>query len=805
MKKTVAVGIEIGTNKSSMAYEEVGKIYYITNSLGEDIESSVVSIIKENAFSGENVYLNEKSNFNNTITDIKRLISLNFINDDEYLENYKKYLSYNIEKTENKSLVINIEGKKYSIETVLSFLIKQIIDNRKNNFIFAKKYIFTIPSCFGIQERLLIKKAAQLAEIDESRIIIINETSAAALAYELFVNQEKFNLKYNYNIFKLDDQLTEGNLTSGPALNMKFKKNILVFDLGAGCFNLSILTFEQNEKKINVKVKANLGNPFFGGIDFDNRLVDFCIQEFCKLTKIREEDIFKNKNAIKRLKLRCEIAKKILDKEDSIIIFIKDFINNKDLCIEITRDNFNSLFLDYYIEIENKVKKILKMANMNTDSINDVLVIGGNSKIPKILENLKDKFGQNKVIDYIDHNKIVITGAALYGKEIQKKNKIFYLNEIISSTYGINIINNDKNTYVKYGDKMMKFIRKNSNLSSEKTFKFLYKISNENKIFFNIYEGESNFVKFNKKLSDILIKFNEPMRNKQIQLYIKFELDINYVLKITVDIPKKINKEIKIGIFDKTKLVKSETNVKTNEFNTKFINIKKELQNYLDSYVKFKDEERNRVLINGCKCCDEILNFYEKDYNAERKIIKIYQFTEELFVYYFERLKIEKKSVNDNNIIIERIKERMKYLMNIEGFNEMLINKFKELSNINRNLYYTIILNYIELKVSENINILKIDKKSGTNYFNLYFNASQKILVYFSNEMNIYETNEELLQKIEFLKKINLHAKNLNNKNEYQNLQNTKNQINNLIKKNKIYNLLNDLFKLINELEILIK
>ena len=811
-----SVGIEIGTYKSSMAVVEIGNINIIKNSLGEEIEPSVISIINDRIFAGENVYLNKKSKFDNTISEIKRLISYNFIYDNKFFEDYKKFLSYKIERANDNSLLINIDGKTFTIEEILSFLIKQIILNGKNNNIFANKFVFTIPSCFGIKERELIKKAAKLAKIEESNLQMINETSASALAYGIqkynkeTINKDEFSNNYEYSISVHDfENLTYGNENSGPALNSQ--NNIFVFDLGAGCLNLSVISIiETNEKKLNFKVKANLGNPFFGGIDFDNRLVQYCVDEFCELNKINKEDIYNNKNAIRRLKFRCEIAKKILDKNESVIIYIKNFIQNIDFCIKITRDIFDLICSDFYIEIGNKILRILKIANIGKENIIDVLLIGGNAKIPKIVEILNNIFGQEKIRNHIDSNKIVITGAALYANEMNKNNKNkkkFFLNEIITSSYGINILNDDINSFLKHGDKMLKFIQKNSSFPYTSKFRFKCKVSNNNKIFFNVYEGESNFVKFNKKLESIVLtNFNENLENSEIQLDITFILDSNYILKIESVIPEiNFKKELTIGKYDKKRLNKKSMDLETCELDSELVKNKENLKEYSSNYRKYKDDERNKVLINCCKCCQDILEIYDKLYSSENKIIKLYQLNEDLFSYYFERLKIKNKSVNDNSKIIIKIKEKMKNLIDIEGFNEILNNKFKELSNLNRNIYYSIILNYIELIISENVNILKNNKDSKLHSFKIHFKKSEEVLEKYSNEMKIYEIDEELSKKIEILQKINNCIKSLisNPKNlidVYKNLEALKKEINNLIQGNRKYNCLKDILEIINDL-----
>ena len=434
-----SVGIEIGTSKYSMGVSKFNKINLIQNSLGEEIEPSIVSIINNKILVGDNAFLDESSDYINTITEIKRLISYNFIYDKNIFEEYKKYLSFNIERSNNNELVVNIDEKSFSIEEILSFLLKQIIEKGKNKDIFAKKYILSIPPCFGLLERQLIRKSAKLAEIDESKLGMISETSAAAIAYELNINKEKFknNYNYDYDIFE-NDPSKLNDKTPGPSLLNN--KNILVFDLGAGCFNLTIISInETNNQKLNFKVKANLGNPFFGGIDFDNKLVQYCISEFCKINNIKEEEVFSNKHAIKRLKLRCEIAKKILSEKETVLIYIQNFIKNYHLCVQVTRDIFISKCMNFFNEIEIKINKILKILNMKSDDIQEVLVIGGNSKIPKILEILNNIFGPDKVKSNIDNNKIIITGTSIYAKEMQKNNPNFDLSEIIFSSLGINV------------------------------------------------------------------------------------------------------------------------------------------------------------------------------------------------------------------------------------------------------------------------------------------------------------------------------------------------------------------------------
>ena len=803
-----SVGIEIGTSKYSMGVSKFNKINLIQNSLGEEIEPSIVSIINNKILVGDNAFLDESSDYINTITEIKRLISYNFIYDKNIFEEYKKYLSFNIERSNNNELVVNIDERSFSIEEILSFLLKQIIERGKNKDIFAKKYILSIPPCFGLLERQLIRKSAKLAEIDESKLGMISETSAAAIAYELNINKEKFknNYNYDYDIFE-NDPSKLNDKTPGPSLLNN--KNILVFDLGAGCFNLTIISInETNNQKLNFKVKANLGNPFFGGIDFDNKLVQYCISEFCKINNIKEEEVFSNKHAIKRLKLRCEIAKKILSEKETVLIYIQNFIKNYHLCVQVTRDIFISKCMNFFNEIEIKINKILKILNMKSDDIQEVLVIGGNSKIPKILEILNNIFGPDKVKSNIDNNKIIITGTSIYAKEMQKNNPNFDLSEIIFSSLGINVSNPDSKSFLKYGDKMLKLIRKNSSFDYESKFSFICKVSNNNKIQFNIYEGESNFVKYNKILKSIILPiFEDNMRNELIQFFIIFKLEYNYNLIIKVHNPEiQLNEEFYVWQFDENKFKKNKVALENKKVNKELIDYKNNLKELSNNYPKYKDDQKDKVLNNCCKCCENIFDKYKKDYNSENIIVKLYKLIEEMFSYYFERLKIKNKTINDVNEIILKIKEKMKYLKDIDGYNEILIDKFKEFFDLNKNIYYGIILNYIELIVTQNACILKNIEENNLDCFNKHFEKSKKILGKYLNEMNVYQINEELLKKIEILRNINNCIKGLipgsnNILNEYTKLERIKDEVNNLIQNDQRYNCLKDILEIINIIE----
>ena len=225
---------------------------------------------------------------------------------------------------------------------------------------------------------------------------------------------------------------------------------------------------------------------------------------------------------------------------------------------------------------------------MKSGDIQEVLVIGGNSKIPKILEILNNIFGPDKVKSNIDNNKIIITGTSIYAKEMQKNNPNFDLSEIIFSSLGINVSNPDSKSFLKYGDKMLKLIRKNSSFDYESKFSFICKVSNNNKIQFNIYEGESNFVKYNKILKSIILPiFEDNMRNELIQFFIIFKLEYNYNLIIKVHNPEiHLNEEFYVWQFDEKKKKKNKVALENKKVNKELIDYKNNLKELSNNYPK---------------------------------------------------------------------------------------------------------------------------------------------------------------------------------------------------------------------------
>ena len=760
------IGIEVGAFKSCMAYEEASDIKIIPNSLGEVIFPSVVSIKNNKILAGEDANISKISNYSHTISEFKRILGVNYEKDNLNYENFKKHLSYELIEKEDKPLLIKIDNDIFTPEEVYAYLIKKIVDTGKNNEIYTTKAMITIPRCFGILKRKLIKKAARLAGINLPNVHLINESYASSLAFELYMNKdnEKLKSKYNYEIFLAENKnkIFVDNASSPVSLINTSNKLIIVFDLGGGCFDLTLLSIEQKNGILDFDIKASLGDPNFGCVDFDNKLVDYCIKVFCENFKIKEEDIYKDKKAIQRLKLKCEIAKKILSKRENVVINVDNFYGNEDLCSLIKRDIFDRICEDLYKKITNKLDTLFKITNLTTNDINEVLLLGGSTKIPKIIEILQKKFSRTKIIYNLDKDKIVVTGAVIYESECEsrKKNKTIILHDSLPLSIGISVFNNDVETFLKHGNIMDKILQKDSRLPirAKKHFKTI--LGKNKKIYFNFYEGESQYVKYNEKLYGLKVEIPGAVEKNIIEYDLTFEVDINYILKIKIEIPSLDPIEIEIGNVDKNEEPKTlQKKLKSNQIHFDFAKSKNELNEYTEKLEKFGDEDKNRALINCCEICNDILKEYENEkYYREDVIENIFLTTRELFFNYLKRFKIKNKEINDNEDIILKIKEKMKNVIKTVGYLENLLEVFKDICKVNQSIFYEIMINYIELMNNEGVNLLMKKNKSRKNYSFIYFRSCSFIISKIEKEIKFSGMSDELNQKYEIQKTINQFA-----------------------------------------------
>ena len=284
----VPTGIDLGTSNSVIGVFINGKITIVPNSIGDSLTPSVVEILEKGEAIGEETIMH-KENVENTITEIKRIIGKKYSEIEDLT-----HINFNIvSNNDNIQIKVNRKGKEelFTSEEIMSLIFKKLIKNASD---FVKstitKAVITVPANYSYNQRSAIVKAANLAGIEVLRTI--NEPTAAALAYGLGTKENNSD-SLAVSIIKKD--------------NVKNRK-VLVFDLGGGTFDVTILVMQNNI----FNVEATKGDTHLGGNDFDNILVDYCIKDFCQKMNVNENDIKQDPNSIRRLKAQCEKAKYII-------------------------------------------------------------------------------------------------------------------------------------------------------------------------------------------------------------------------------------------------------------------------------------------------------------------------------------------------------------------------------------------------------------------------------------------------------------------------------------------------------------
>ena len=558
--KELILGIDLGTTYSCVGIWKNRKVEIIPNEIGERTTPSIVSFDKNERLIGKAA----KSKNKNIIYDAKRLIGRNY--DDKEIQEDMKYWPFKVIKDDNNRPLFEIKYddgiiEKFYPEEISSMILSKLKENAKD---FCgheiNDAIITVPAYFNDLQRQCTKNAGKIAGLDD--IIIINEPTAAAIAYALQKNNNE-------------------------------KKYILVFDFGGGTLDVTILLLN---KKI-FEVKSTCGNSHLGGEDLDNEIMKYCINEFKNETNI---DLSNNKKVINRLKNICENAKIELSTTIDTILNIDNITTGKDLNIEITRGTFEEMCQKYFYKCFEIIKKALKDANLKKEQIDDIVLVGGSSRIPKIQEMIQNYFNK-KPCNSINPDEVVAIGATIqainqYNIEVDREKLV--LLDVTPLSIGVKVSQG----------KMDVIIPKNTIIPYEKSCKFKTIKDNQDKFIINIYQGENKYVKYNIFLGKLKYEIKTPKPKGEIIIEIKFKLDISGILEVTArQLDEKNDKILKIEymrlsdeeidkLFEKSELYK----------------IKEELNRTCELYLKKGSE-------NQKKKANEILNWYKDNFDLEKK------------------------------------------------------------------------------------------------------------------------------------------------------------------------------------------